>query len=72
MVKSALSYNMKEAQQLHYKYFEMIHYLFVEGNPAGVKAALKIQGIAGDNVRLPLVNVGEKTYNKIKELIATY
>ncbi|MBL4669424.1 MAG: dihydrodipicolinate synthase family protein, partial [Flavobacteriales bacterium] len=46
--------------------------LFVEGNPAGVKAALKILGITGDAVRLPLVNVSEKTNNKIKELIATY
>jgi 4-hydroxy-tetrahydrodipicolinate synthase len=72
MVKSALNDDMKTAQELHYQYFEMIHYLFVEGNPAGVKAALKILGIAGDTVRLPLVNVGQKTFDKIKELIATY
>jgi len=72
MVKCALSSNMKEAQKLHYKYFEMIHYLFVEGNPAGVKAALKELGITGDTVRLPLVNVSEKTNNTIKRLIAAY
>lgn len=72
MVSNALSSDMKGAQENHYKYFEMIHYLFVEGNPAGVKAALKLLGITGDDVRLPLVNVGEKTFNKIKELIATY
>ena len=72
MVRCALNYDLVEAQKLHYNYFEMIHYLFVEGNPAGVKAALKILGITGDTVRLPLVNVGEKTFNKIKELIGTY
>lgn len=72
MVNSALSSDMQSARKHHYKYFEMIHYLFVEGNPAGVKAALKILGITGDAVRLPLVNVSEKTNNKIKELIATY
>lgn len=72
MVSNALNSDMKEAQKLHYKYFEMIHYLFVEGNPAGVKAALKLLGITGDDVRLPLVNVGEKTFDKIKELIVTY
>jgi 4-hydroxy-tetrahydrodipicolinate synthase len=72
MVKNALNADMTVAQQLHYKYFEMIHYLFVEGNPAGVKAALKILGITGDAVRLPLVNVGDETYSKIKELISTY
>ena len=50
----------------------MIHYLFVEGNPAGVKAALKVLGVTGDSVRLPLVNVSGKTNNKIKALIASY
>ncbi|MBL4593277.1 MAG: 4-hydroxy-tetrahydrodipicolinate synthase [Flavobacteriales bacterium] len=72
MVKCALSSDMKGSQELHYKYFKMIHYLFVEGNPAGVKAALKILGITGDVVRLPLVNVSNKTYSTIKDLIATY
>ena len=72
MVRSALGADMKNAKQLHYKYFEMIHYLFVEGNPTGVKAALKILGITGDTVRLPLVSVGDKTFNKIKELVASY
>ncbi len=72
MVRHGLNDDMVTARKLHYKYFEMIHYLFVEGNPAGVKAALKILGISGDAVRLPLVNVGEKTFNKIKELIAAY
>ena len=72
MVKAALNDDMNTARALHYKYFEMIDYLFVEGNPAGVKAALKDLGITGDTVRLPLVNVSEKTNNKIKELIATY
>ena len=50
----------------------MIHYLFVEGNPAGVKAALKELNITGDAVRLPLVNVSKKTNDKIKELMAKY
>jgi len=72
MVRAALSNDMNSARKLHYKYFEMIHYLFVEGNPAGVKAALKILKVTGDAVRLPLVNVGQKTFDKIKELIATY
>ena len=72
MVNAALKADMENAKSLHYKYFEMIHYLFVEGNPAGVKAALKELGITGNTVRLPLVNVSEKTNNKIKELMATY
>lgn len=68
MVNAALNGNIKEAQDLHYKHFDIIHYLFCEGNPAGIKATLKILGITDDAVRLPLVNVSETTYNKIKEL----
>lgn len=71
MVNAALAEDYKKARKLHYQYFEMIHYLFVDGNPAGIKAALKLLNITGDTLRLPLVNVGDKTYNKIKELIAT-
>ena len=72
MVSAALNNEMVTARALHYKYFEMIHYLFVEGNPAGVKAALKELDITGDTLRLPLVNVSAETNNKIKELMAAY
>jgi 4-hydroxy-tetrahydrodipicolinate synthase len=72
MVWSALNNDMDSARELHYKYFSLIDLLFVEGNPAGVKAALKELKIIGDAVRLPLVNVSEKTNNAIKELIASY
>ena len=72
MVQAALDNDMNTARSLHYKYFSMIDLLFVEGNPAGVKAALKDLNIIGDAVRLPLVNVSEKTNGAIKELIAQY
>jgi len=38
MVKAALTGDFKKAQQLHYKYFDMVHYMFVDGNPPGIKA----------------------------------
>jgi len=72
MVSAVLDSDMETARTLHYKYFEMIHYLFIEGNPAGVKVALKELGIMNDDVRLPLVSVSNETNNKIKELMAAY
>ena len=69
MVKAALIGNFKTAQQLHYKYFDMVHYMFVDGNPPGIKATLKILGICGDTVRLPLVNVTSATYQALEKLI---
>lgn len=66
MVNAALNGDLKKAQQLHYQYYDLIHYLFCDGNPAGIKATLKLLDITGDTVRLPLVNVTSATYDKIK------
>ena len=68
MVKEALNGNIANARKLHYQHFEIINYLFCDGNPAGIKATLKVLGITGDTVRLPLVNVTAATFEKIKAL----
>jgi 4-hydroxy-tetrahydrodipicolinate synthase len=72
MVTAALANDMDAAKKLHYKYFELIHYLFVDGNPAGVKVALNLLNVIEVDVRLPLVNVSENTFNQIKKIVATY
>lgn len=45
----------------------------MEGNPAGVKAALEILGLINNNLRLPLTKVSKLTYsnlsNSIKEIL---
>lgn len=69
MVKAALIGDFKTAQQLHYKYFDMVHYMFVDGNPAGIKATLKILEICGDTIRLPLVKVTSSTFQALENLI---
>lgn len=69
MVKAALIGDFKTAQQLHYKYFDMVHYMFVDGNPPGIKATLKILGICGDTLRLPLVKVTSSTFQALEKLI---
>lgn len=68
MVNEALNGNIENARKLHYQHFEIINYLFCDGNPAGIKATLKVLGITGDTVRLPLVNVTAATFEKIKSL----
>lgn len=69
MVRQAASNNYISARNNHYELMEIIKYLFVECNPGGVKAALKILGVTGDDLRLPLVNVSANTYKKLEELI---
>jgi 4-hydroxy-tetrahydrodipicolinate synthase len=69
MVNHCLNADFLAAQKPHYKLLEVIDLLFAEGNPGGVKAALKALGIMDDYVRLPLVNVSESTYNKLADLM---
>lgn len=72
MVSLCLENKFDEARKLHYKLVEITDQLFADGNPGGVKAALKIKGICGDDVRLPLVKVNSGVYAKLEELIKKY
>jgi len=58
----ALDGNFKEAAQLHLRLQRICDALFVEGNPAGAKAALHSVGIIENMLRLPLVPVSTPTY----------
>jgi 4-hydroxy-tetrahydrodipicolinate synthase len=69
MVRLALKDKFKEAREIHYKLLELIEYLFIEGSPSGIKAALNILGYTQNQVRMPLVPVSRPVYNKIAELI---
>ncbi len=72
MVRAALDGDLVTARALHYKLFDYLHYLFVEGNPAGVKEVLKYMNICSNNVRLPLTPVSEATSNKLYALLAQH
>jgi 4-hydroxy-tetrahydrodipicolinate synthase len=51
-------------------YNDMLHdvhpYLYVEGNPVGIKAAMNILGLCENEVRLPLVPQLNGNYDKLK------
>ncbi|MDR6940473.1 4-hydroxy-tetrahydrodipicolinate synthase [Mucilaginibacter pocheonensis] len=67
MVQLLLKNDFKAAQKVHFSLIEFTRLMFVEGNPAGAKSALKYLGVCGDNVRLPLVPVSSNTATSIKQ-----
>jgi 4-hydroxy-tetrahydrodipicolinate synthase len=71
MVNHALNNQYDEARRLHYQLLEGIQLLFVEGNPAGVKAALHLQQRCENVLRLPVVPVSDGTYQSMKQFIST-
>jgi len=69
MVSQGLLGNIEKARALHYSQLEVIDHLFAEGNPAGVKACLKIKGVCEEHVRLPLTCISRTRYNQLKDLL---
>lgn len=67
MVNLLLKNDFKAAQKIHSSLIEFTRLMFVEGNPAGAKSALKRLGICGDPVRLPLVPVSPGIAEAIKQ-----
>jgi 4-hydroxy-tetrahydrodipicolinate synthase len=65
MIRTALSGDFKGALKTHYSLIEFTRLMFAEGNPAGVKTALKHLGICGETLRLPLVQVSDHTAQQI-------
>lgn len=58
------------ARLIHLKCADMCRALFMEGNPAGVKAALHAKGIIKHNaLRLPLTPVSKELYTHIRQLV---
>lgn len=60
MVRLCLHEKWDVARNLHLKLIEFTRLMFADGNPAGVKEALKISGICGNTLRLPLVPVNHQ------------
>ena len=70
MAAAALDGSYIKARELHYMLFPMIKAIFKEGNPAGVKAAMEIQGWIDNVLRLPLIPVSSALYQEITHLNA--
>ena len=68
MVRSALSFDFKSAQKLHYKVMDITEQIFADGNPGGIKFILDKKNITKSTVRLPLVEPNDTVKSKLKKL----
>ena len=59
-----------EARRLYYRLLPLLHGLFVETNPAPVKAALAmIKKIESEEVRLPLVTMSARNKERLRKTL---
>ena len=69
IIRQSLKGNFAEASKQHLALIELYDYLFVENNPAGVKAFLYELGLIQNEFRLPVVPVSAELQQKIKNLV---
>jgi 4-hydroxy-tetrahydrodipicolinate synthase len=69
MVRAGMAGNFDLARKLHYKILDLMNALFMDGSPAGVKAALEMKGLCLNVLRLPLVGVNPPVYEQIKKAL---
>ena len=69
MIQLCLKGNFKKACEIQFKLIDIIDLLFIEGSPAGVKAALEIKKLCANNLRLPLTPISKQAYNNLSTLI---
>ena len=69
MVRLALMGDYANALTIHHKFAELFKLLFVDGNPAGVKAMLHAMGMIENKLRLPLVPTRITTFEAMRKIL---
>jgi 4-hydroxy-tetrahydrodipicolinate synthase len=69
MIRLGIAGKAKEAYKTHFDLMPITRLIFLENNPAGVKAVLEALGISKSHVRLPLVEATDKLKNDIKSAL---
>ena len=66
MVNAALNGDFQTASKEQFEFLDLIHLIFEENNPAGIKAALQHLQLCEENLRLPLVPVSDDLRTRIQ------
>lgn len=69
MVSHALAGKQAEAQELHEKMLPLVKAIFIETNPAPIKQAMNWSGMPAGGVRLPLVELTDKSKTQLKNVL---
>ena len=69
MIRLEFQGEFEPARKIHHMFTELYSLLFVDGNPAGVKALLHEMGFIENQLRLPLVPTKVSTLQKMAEIL---
>ena len=69
MSRLSLDGNFEKSRKLHYKLLEIMHAIFIDGNPSGVKGLMTAMNICSEHVRLPLTSVNRSAINRFEAML---
>ena len=69
MIRLQMRGEYDPARKIHHRFTDLFALLFVDGNPAGVKAMLHEMGFIENVLRLPLVPTRISTLQRMSELL---
>lgn len=66
MVNAAANQHFPEATSLSNRMLDIHDWLYIEGNPVGIKGAMELLGLCSREVRLPLVPLSKNVMDKLE------
>ncbi|MBP3260521.1 MAG: 4-hydroxy-tetrahydrodipicolinate synthase [Prevotella sp.] len=69
MIRLQMKGEYEPARKIHHRFIDLFSLLFVDGNPAGVKAMLSEMGFIENVLRLPLVPMRIKNMQRMSEIL---
>ena len=68
MIRAAMNNDFPTARALNDKTYDLHKWLYIEGNPVGIKSLMQIQGFCTNDVRLPLANMSKENYAELEKV----
>jgi len=66
MINAALNQDYVSAREWNFKTYDLHKWLYIEGNPVGIKSAMKLKGLCTNQVRLPLHKLSQDNYQSLE------
>jgi 4-hydroxy-tetrahydrodipicolinate synthase len=69
MVHLAMDGDFDSARSIHYRLLDLLEGNFIESSPIPVKCAMRMMGLCGDRVRLPLVPIQPENRERLRRIL---
>jgi len=69
LVRAGLSGDYEAARSLNKEIYDLHKWLYIEGNPVGIKTAMEILGFCSNEMRLPLHQMSRENYKSLEQAL---